>query len=147
MPAVAVVDTSVWVSAFLNAPGYPARVYRAAREGKFRLVTSVPLLEELAEVLSRSRVTKLRDLSNEETRLYLLGIAEVSTLVQVTGALALCRDPNDDVVLETAIVGNATHVVSRDEDLTRDPELAQQLQSRGIQLATVNQFLNELAGG
>jgi predicted nucleic acid-binding protein len=124
VPAVAVVDTSVWVSAFLNPNGYPAQVYRAARAGRLRLLTSLPLLEELADVLSRPRIAKL-----------------------LTGALALCRNPSDDIVLETAIVGNATHVVSRDEDLTRDPELTHHLESRGIQLVTVNRFLNELAGG
>jgi putative PIN family toxin of toxin-antitoxin system len=107
----------------------------------------LPLLEELVEVLQRPRVTKLRGLSDEEVREFVLGIAQVSTLIQITGTLALCRDPDDDIVLETAIIGQATHVVSRDEDLTRDPELQQHLRPRGIQVATVSQFLKELAGG
>ena len=89
MPAVAVVDTSVWVSAFINPNGYPAQVYRAVRAGRFRCLTSLPLLEELAEVLSRQRVAKLRNLSGDEIRAYVLGIAEGETLVQVTGALVV----------------------------------------------------------
>jgi predicted nucleic acid-binding protein len=43
----AVVDTNVWVSAFLNATGFPARVLEAYAEGRFILVISEPLLEAL----------------------------------------------------------------------------------------------------
>ena len=146
MPTLAVVDTSVWVSAFLNPDGYPAQVYRAARDGKFGSVTSGPLLDELIAVLARPRLTMIRSRSSDEIRRFAAGILEVSTIVPITGSLALCRDPSDDMVLETAVVGNATHVVSRDEDLTRDLELARQLKSRGIQPATVSQFLKTLSG-
>ena len=147
MLVAAVIDTSVWVSALLNPDGYPAQVYRAAREGKFRPLTCVPLLEELTQVLLRPRIARLRGLSYEEIRSYVLGISEITDLVRITGNLVLCRDPNDDIVLETAIAGRAAYVVSRDEDLTRDPELQQHLRSRNIQLVTVKQFLNTLTTG
>ena len=65
-------------------------------------------------------------------------------LVPVFGELRLCRDPDDDVVLETAIQGNATYVVSRDEDMTRDLDLVDRLRERGIKTITVQRFLNFL---
>ncbi len=147
MPTLAVVDTSVWVSAFLNPDGYPARIYHAARTSQFQIVTSTPLLEELTEVLARPRLVKIRATSLQDIRDYVGGIANVATLVDATGTLTMCRDPDDNILLETAIVGHATHVISRDEDLTRDLTLQQHLKSNGVRLVTVNQFLNELTGG
>ena len=67
-------------------------------------------------------------------------------MVNVEGCLKLCRDPRDDRVLETAIVGKATHIVSRDEDLTRDLDLVRELEVQGIKIVTVNIFLLELNG-
>ncbi|MGQ0603582.1 MAG: PIN domain-containing protein [Anaerolineales bacterium] len=60
---------------------------------------------------------------------------------------SLCRDPDDDIVLETAVVGKATHVVSRDEDITRDTDLFAQLKQLGIEPITVARFLRKLEAG
>ena len=54
------------------------------------------------------------------------------------------RDPDDDVVIETVIRGGATHLVSRDDDLTRDLNVIQYCATYGIQVTTVNQFLSAL---
>lgn len=147
MPVTAVIDTNVWVSALLNPVGYPAQVLQAARASKFRILTSLPLLDELAEVLARPRLHKARNLSLTVIRNYIVEVAEVSTIVPTTGRLALCRDPDDDILLETAINGQATHIVSRDEDMTRDLDLRQQLDCYHIEIVTVNHFLNQLTGG
>jgi len=142
---VAVIDTNVWVSAFLNPAGFPARLYRLARQKRFALVTSLPLLEELYEVLHRPRIMRIRDVKPAEIERFVRLIAEVSTLVRISGELHLCRDPRDDIVIETAIIGGATHIVSRDEDLTRDLNLLQELERRNIRAVTVSRFLEEIA--
>jgi len=48
-------------------------------------------------------------------------------------------------VIETAIRGGALFLVSRDEDLTRDPQLAGYLAARGVSVMTVARFLQYLA--
>jgi putative PIN family toxin of toxin-antitoxin system len=48
-----VIDTNVWVSAFLNRKGFPARIKDAWVNGEFEVVLSSPLLRELSEVLHR----------------------------------------------------------------------------------------------
>jgi putative PIN family toxin of toxin-antitoxin system len=145
VPVVAVVDTNVLVSAFLNPVGFPARVLAAAQRERFTLVTSAPLLEELREVLSRSRLMRARNTTSADADTFVQSIADVaSQVVPVSGTLQLCRDPDDDVLLETAIVGGATHIVSRDEDITRDLELVAQLEKRGIKAVTVSRFLAEV---
>jgi predicted nucleic acid-binding protein len=80
----------------------------------------------------------------EEIVAYLRLIAVLATPVTVTGALSLCRDPDDDAVLETALAGGATHVVSRDEDITRDTDLFRLLEQNQVRPATLNRFLIEL---
>ena len=144
MPVVAVVDTSVLVSAFLNPVGFPARIVAAAKRERFTMVTSVPILEELREVLSRPRLMQVRNTTPTDADTFVQRIADAANQVPVSGALQLCRDPDDNVVLETAIVGGATHIVSRDEDITRDLELAVQLEKRGIKAITVSHFLAEV---
>jgi putative PIN family toxin of toxin-antitoxin system len=49
-----VVDTNVWVSAFLNRKGYPSRVKDAWINGKFEVVMSAALLREISEVAAPS---------------------------------------------------------------------------------------------
>lgn len=71
-------------------------------------------------------------------------VARLAYVVAVTGELHLCRDPKDDIVLETAIMGGATHVVSRDEDVTRDLALQEQLKAHRIKVVAVSRFLAEL---
>ncbi len=105
MPVVAVVDTSVLVSAFLNPEGFPARVLAAAQRRRFTLVTSAPLLEELREVLSRPRLTRARNTTPADADVFVQSIADAASQVPVSDTLQLCRDPDDDVLLETAIVG------------------------------------------
>jgi predicted nucleic acid-binding protein len=52
--------------------------------------------------------------------------------------------PDDDVVLETAFTGKADTVVSRDEDLKGDQDLARLLREAGIEMLSVRRFLEVL---
>ncbi len=144
MPPVAVVDTNVWVSAFLNPYGYPARLAAAGKDRQFEVVVSQPLLDELLAVLSRPRIMKVRQTTVGDAETFVQMVSAVARLVDVSGSLGICRDPDDDVLLETAVVGGATYVVSRDEDVTRDLELVRQFEERGVQLLTVSRFLSLL---
>jgi len=56
-------------------------------------------------------------------------------------AAELLAQGHDDIILETAIQGGATYVVSRDEDVTRDLDLLDHLRERGIETITVQRFL------
>jgi putative PIN family toxin of toxin-antitoxin system len=144
VPVVAVVDTNVLVSAFINPRGYPAQVVEAARVGRFNLITSPFLYKELQEVLARPRILRASQSSTSDAEQFAQFILELSESVAVTGDLRLCRDRDDDIVLETALVGNAPHVVSRDEDIVRSPELMRQFEAHGIRVTTVSRFLREI---
>jgi predicted nucleic acid-binding protein len=72
-------------------------------------------------------------------RLYAL-----SAFVKPLGRLALCRDPKDDYLLEMALAGQATHLVTEDDDLHDDADIVEFLGRRGIRLVRVGEFLAAL---
>lgn len=142
----AVVDTSVSISAAINPSGHPARILAALTAGRFTLVTSAPMLEELAVKLARPRIRRYTRFTPEQEALFVAAIRAVAEVVELTGDVKLCRDPNDDMVIETALKGKADVLVSRDEDLTRTPELAEALAQAGVRVLTVARFVAELEG-
>ncbi len=144
MPVVVVIDTSVWVSAFLNPEGFPARLIHAGKTGSFSIASSLPMLDELHEVLLRPRIMKIRRSTELDAEAFLASVIAVVQLVPISGEFRLCRDPDDDIILETAIRGNASYVVSRDEDMTRDLDLIDALRERGIETITVQRLIDRL---
>lgn len=108
-------------------------------------MTSAPLLDELARVLARPRLQRIRPYSASEVWLYLVLIRSGTRIVPTTGGLKICRDPNDDELLEAALTGKAQYLVSRDADFTRDLALIRLFSERGVEIVTVQQFLKRLA--
>lgn len=145
MSVVALIDTNIWVSALLNRRGKPAQVIDAWRARRFEIVTALPLLDELASVLSRPRIRDKYRLEPAEIQMYLRLIAERGVLVTPTGTLQICRDPDDDVVLETAILGQANYAVSRDDDIKRDLDLIEQMRLHNVEVVSVSRFLDLVA--
>jgi putative PIN family toxin of toxin-antitoxin system len=138
---VVLLDTNVWVSAFLNKQGPPARLVAAWLNGKIDVVVALPILEEIGDVLRRPRIKRKYRVREEDIVQYLRLIAAGAAVVPLAGALRLCRDPDDDVVLEIAIAGGAQYLVTRDDDLKRDLELIRQMTERGVQVMSVWSFL------
>ena len=71
MPIKVLIDTNVWVSAFLNPAGYPAKIVTAWLEDKIEIVISIPLLQEISDVLQRPRIQNKYKYSNGEIQKYL----------------------------------------------------------------------------
>ena len=90
---------------------------------------------------------RIRRSTEIDVEAFVAAVAAVVQLVPVSGELRLCRDPDDDVILETAIRGNAAFVVSRDEDLTRDLDLNDHLREQSIETITVQRLLDRLELG
>lgn len=137
----AVIDTNVWVSALLNPAGPPAQLLAALRAGSFDLLVSEPLLAELAGVLERPRLARRFGVTPATVDALLALLRERAELVPVRGALRLCRDPDDDLVIETAVGGRADALVSRDDDLKGDADLVAALRALGVEVLTVQRFL------
>jgi putative PIN family toxin of toxin-antitoxin system len=108
---IVVLDTGVWVSA-LEFGGTPARALERA------LIFDQIAISEFIELeVSRVLVHKFgweQSDVQEEMNEYL----SEALRVQTTGSLdGICRDPNDDRVLETAVNAKARYLVAGDKDL------------------------------
>ena len=118
MKKIIVVDTSVLVSGLLG-PGGPAReVLRRCLQGSYVPLISNPLFLEYEAVSSRSKIQKLSPLSSAEIRELLDAIYNVSQWVPI---YYLWRpnllDENDNFLVELAVAGNASCIVTNN---TRD---------------------------
>ncbi|MBI5301475.1 MAG: putative toxin-antitoxin system toxin component, PIN family [Chloroflexi bacterium] len=147
MPIVVLVDTNVWVSAFINPAGFPARLHRAWLDNRFQVVVSLPLLDELSEVLTRPRITRKYSIQASDVEELLQLMIRRSHIIVPTGSVRECRDPDDDLILETAILGQAQYAVSRDDDIKRDLDLIKHLDAHGVTVLSVQQFLIKLDAG
>ncbi len=138
------IDTNIWVSALLNPTGPPARVLTAYLNGRFELITSEYLLSEANDVLGRPHFARKYGITRAAIDRLIALLRNGSEIVPVVGAIRICRDPKDDAVIETAINGRADVLVSRDDDLKRDPALIARLAAESIAVVSVRRFLELL---
>ncbi|MFM9943079.1 MAG: putative toxin-antitoxin system toxin component, PIN family [Hyphomicrobiaceae bacterium] len=109
-----VCDTNVLISAALVPDGKPAAVVRlAAMQGS--LLLSAEILHEVASRIKRSKFDRYLDDQDREEFLQFLQWA--SEKIEIQGATLGVRDPHDDKILETALVGNADCLITGDGDL------------------------------
>ena len=141
MAVRAVIDTNVWVSALLNPFGFPARLRKSFEEGAFQLIISEPLIEEFADVLSRPRIKERYGITEGAIHELLLSIEERSEHVLLSGDVNICRDKNDDIVIETAVKGSAEYLVSRDDDIKFDKKVSAFLSQYGVAVISIAKFL------
>jgi putative PIN family toxin of toxin-antitoxin system len=119
-----VIDTNIWISALLNPFGYPARIKKSFEKGAFQVVVSEPILEELADVLHRPRIREKYDVAPEDIEEILTLIEERSEHVLLSGDIEICRDKDDNLIIETAVKGKAVYLVTRDDDVKFDKEVS-----------------------
>lgn len=141
---LAVVDSSVLISALINRRGHAARILRHLGRCRFWLVTSPPLLREFEQVLGRNWLREKYGFTEAGIRKVRNLLRAHAAVVQIVGVPLGCRDPSDDMVLETAIRGRATHLVTRDDDIKDDPTLVGTLRTLGVEVISVSRFLKLL---
>ena len=109
-----VLDTNVLVSAFFWE-GNEQGILKRCKGGEMQSVTSTSILGELERVLLRKF-----GMPEEIVRAYVKEVIMISDLVFPRGELRVIeRDPADDLILETAMLGRADIIVSGDDHLLR----------------------------
>ncbi len=113
MATVVVFDTNVLISALLALNGNPFRCLALAKVRVIESVTCDPILQEFADKL----LSKFK-FSPETSQKAVQEVQGFSRLVEISGRLqAVVADPNDDMVIECALVGNATTIITGDKHL------------------------------
>jgi putative PIN family toxin of toxin-antitoxin system len=110
----AVFDTNTLVSALLFRASTPRRALDYAFDhGK--VLISLPLVRELYRVLHYPRMT--RYITPDEQAQFLNQLTREGILTTITVQLQVVRDPDDNFVLELAVSGGASIIISGDSDL------------------------------
>ena len=135
-----VLDTNVVASALLW-DGAPRQLLRLGSGEGILLFTSAPLLEELTDILSRPKFKKKIAASllsgDQLVDLY----AELVSLVRPTPVPRLAPDPDDDVVIGTALAAKANFLVTGDRALLSVAEY------EGGRIVSVSETLGAVLSG
>jgi uncharacterized protein len=112
-----VADTGVLVSGAINKAGNPHRLLMLWREGELSLILCPTLLNELANVLGRSRLRPLIDPA--DAREFVEGLRLAADVrgdpAPVSGLVP--GDPDDDYVVALAREAGASYIVASDKHL------------------------------
>jgi putative PIN family toxin of toxin-antitoxin system len=108
-----VLDTDVMVAALRSNQGAARQLLIAALHRRFELLVSVPLMLEYEAVLTREEHLAASSLSATAVSQLLDGLANVITPVPLYFLWRpRLKDPDDEMVLETAVNGGARWLVT-----------------------------------
>jgi uncharacterized protein len=130
----AVLDTNVVASALLWG-GAPKLLLQAGREQRLVLLTSPALLAELAGILGRPKFSAKIAASGLTVDELVARYATLTTVVRPQPTPRIAPDPDDDVVIGTALAGHAEVIVTGDKPLLSVGS------HQGVRLVTVQSAL------
>lgn len=135
-----VLDTNVVVSALLWG-GPPQRLLQAARENRVTLFTSMPLLAELTDILGRRKFEKKIEASTLSIDQIVDRYGELTSIVRPMPLSGIAPDPDDDVVIGTALAAKAGWIV------TGDQPLLSVAMYQGVYVVSVSEAVRTIAAG
>ena len=132
MKYIVVFDTNILISALFSETGSPFRALALAKIGQIESVTCQEIMDEFLEKL----LLKFK-FSEDKAQSAIDEILSFSRIVEISGTLkAVPNDPDDDMVIECAVAGNASHIV------TGDKHLLSLIKYQDIAIAKATDFVN-----
>ena len=130
-----VLDTNIIISSFFWG-GNPRKLMTRIIEGKDTLYVSNEILHEVFSVMARPKF----NVNHRQIIHFLDSIEEISYRVTSLGLIqGICRDSDDDKVLECAVLGNVDFIISGDNDLLSLREF------QGIPILTASEYIEKLS--
>lgn len=127
-----VLDTNVLISA-LGWEGPSNKIFRKVLGEELELVTSYKQIEELGKVMEYPRFK----FTEEQKSRFLTIIYEVAVVVGTRDCLNIIKaDPDDNVILESAIENDVDFIITGDNHLLDLKEF------RGVKILTPREFLD-----
>jgi putative PIN family toxin of toxin-antitoxin system len=118
-------DSTILVRAFEDNEGLARRLLFTILDGNTQLVLSSEILAETSRVLRYPRMRARHGMPDSRIYDYVMFLRSVATIVRPDPLLiAPIRDPNDIVVLQTAIIGGAEAICTTDDDFFNPPASA-----------------------
>lgn len=129
-----VLDTNVVASAILWG-GTPRLLLQAARDKRVDLFTSTAMLAELTDILGRRKFARKIAASQLTIDQLVDGYAQLASVVRPVTTPRIAPDPDDDVVIGTALAAKADVVVTGDKPLLTVSE------HQGVRIVSVAQAI------
>lgn len=124
-------DTNILISA-LGWKGNPKVIFEKCLHGELELVTSPNQIDELRRVMDYPKF----NFTEEQKATFISIILEIARMVEISGEVkVIVDDPDDNAMLETAIVGNVDYLISGDPHLLKLKEFAR------VKIVTASEFL------
>lgn len=128
-----VLDTNILISAVI-AEGRPRDLLKMAIQRRYLLIKSKETVEEFAEVLQRPKF----DMTKKEVTKAKNVLIKTGKTIKVTSKrTVIAEDPDDDILINTALDGNADYIVSG------DPHLLGLSKYKNIEIITVDDMLKK----
>lgn len=106
-------DTDVVVAAMRSPAGASAAILRSIRQGQATLLLSVPLAVEYEAVCQKAEQRVAAGLSESEVDIFVTAVIAMAEPVEMHFLWRpQLRDPNDEMVLEVAVNGEADALVT-----------------------------------
>ena len=112
-----VLDTNIWVSAFL-ARGLPPEIVQMTEERLVEVFVSLEILDEINRVLQYKKIVEILKRSRTRSSTVMGTIARLSAMVDVKAKVHVVEeDPSDDPAPACAKEAGAQSIVSGDRHL------------------------------
>ena len=132
-----VIDTNQLVASLVRPPEL-ATFLMAWESARFTVLASAELLDEYLHVLAYPEIADL--IYPELLRMYRSQLQHDIELIETPEVPPICRDPDDDKVIATAIYGLADFILTVDQDLLTD-DVVEKLGEVGIQVISADVLL------
>lgn len=127
-------DTNVLISALI-VEGNEYRLIEKCFMREIIIITSADVLDEFKEVALRPKF----GFTEEEVDDFVNALIEAAEVVMPKEKVSsVCRDPDDDKLLEAALEGNADYIISGDKDLLVLKRF------RNVKVVTAAEFLRNI---
>ena len=110
-----VIDTNVFVSGLISGTGSPPHILRAIQNKRVIHLVSDPIVEEYLRVLDYPRIRRFKKITDAFVADIAAYLVYQTERVEVVSRIKMSPDPDDDVLLATAVDGSATFLVTGDK--------------------------------
>lgn len=141
MSIKAVIDTNLLVRAIISPGGGSAVLIKKLKQGCFQSITSSQHLREIYQVLAYPHIKERYKITDNQRKRLISQLYTRSIFLTPTGRIALCKDPKDDYLIEIALLGQITHLVTEDRHLHNDSKIVYFLSLHNIEVIRLKEFL------
>jgi|ERR1039457_4113653 putative PIN family toxin of toxin-antitoxin system len=130
----AVLDTNILVRAAADEQGLAGRLLQEIASGSHVLVSSAYILSEVTRVLAYPRLQARWQLGESMIREFVGRVGDIAEIVLTTTPdRIVAADPDDDPIVQTAILGRVDVLCTRDAHL-RDKAVVEYCAGRGVKV-------------